>query len=337
MANRLEYARLMTRGRLLVETAVLLLSVGVNGGAAAWGQTTGQSTTQTPLRDPNPQVPVFKAGIDLVRIAAVVRDRKGRFVQDLTAGDFEVLEAGQARTIADFRNDVSGVSIAVLFDVSGSMEGHMPNAREAAQHVLSWLDARDEAAIFTFDTRLDQRTDFTIGLKTLPNIMSSVVPFGATSLHDAIALTAKRVGEREGRRRAVVVLTDGADTASKLQPGEAAAVASGIDVPVYIFGIVPSIDNPAEETALTPEKSALAGPLPGLATATGGHTFVASTPSQRSIAARQIVDELRHQYLIAFESSGTPGWHPLVVRAKKKDLVVRARNGYIAGQLRPSV
>jgi len=59
--------------------------------------------------------------------------------------------------------------------------------------------------------------------------------------------------------------------------------------------------------------------------------FVVSTPAQRSLAARQIVDELRHQYLIAFESSGEPGWHPLVVRAKQKNLVVRARNGYMAG------
>jgi hypothetical protein len=63
---------------------------------------------------------------------------------------------------------------------------------------------------------------------------------------------------------------------------------------------------------------------------------VASTPGQRSIAAREIIDELRHQYLIAFESSGKPGWHPLVVRARKKDLIVRARSGYIAGQLRPT-
>jgi hypothetical protein len=63
--------------------------------------------------------------------------------------------------------------------------------------------------------------------------------------------------------------------------------------------------------------------------------FVASSPSQRSGAARQIVDELRHQYLIAFESSGTPGWHPLEVRARQKDLVVRARTGYVAGQSRP--
>src|SRR5262245_15529518 len=327
MANSLEYARLMTRVRCLVETAVLLVLVGVN--ARAWGQ--------TPLRDPTPQTPVFKAGIDLVRIAAVVRDRKGRFVQDLTARDFEVLDSGQVRAIADFRSDISGVSIAMLFDVSGSMEGHMPNARDAARHVLSWLDTRDEAAIFTFDTQLDQRTPFTVGLKTLPDIMATVVPFGATSLHDAIALTAKRVGEREGRRRAVVVLTDGADNASRLRPSEAAVAASEIDVPVYIFGTVPSIDNPTEETALAPEKSALAGRRPELGSGTGGHTFVASTPSQRSIAPRQIIDELRHQYLIAFESSGNPGWHPLVVRAKKKDLVGRARNGYVAGQSRPSV
>jgi hypothetical protein len=81
---------------------------------------------------------------------------------------------------------------------------------------------------------------------------------------------------------------------------------------------------------------AFAGPLADLAAWTGGHVVVASTPGQRSIAAREIIDELRHQYLIAFESSGKPGWHPLVVRARKKDLIVRARSGYIAGQSRPT-
>ena len=168
--------------------------------------------------------------------------------------------------------------------------------------------------------------------------MTRVVPFGATSLHDAIAQTARRVGEREGRRRAVIVFTDGADNASRLKPAEVSAIASAIDVPVYIFGIVPSIDNPSAETldARRSRASAFAGPLADLAAWTGGHVFVASTPGQRSVAARQIVDELRHQYLIAFESSGKPGWHPLVVRARNKDLVVRARSGYIAGQSRPT-
>jgi hypothetical protein len=83
------------------------------------------------------------------------------------------------------------------------------------------------------------------------------------------------------------------------------------------------------------DQSPLTGKLAELATSTGGHVFVASSLSQRSIVARQIVDELRHQYLIAFESSGKPGWHPLVVRTRDRDLIVRARSGYIAGQSRP--
>jgi Ca-activated chloride channel homolog len=285
-----------------------------------------------------PAVASFKSSVDMVRVAAVVRDQKGRFVRHLKVNDFEVLDSGSTRRIADFRTDIAGLSVAVLFDVSGSMEGQLPTAREAASHVLSWMNgANDEAAIFTFDTHLDERVPFTAGLKTLPAAMERVVPFGATSLHDAIAATARRVGEREGRRRAVVVLTDGADNWSRLSPSEVSGLASAIDVPVYIFGIAPSIDNPLEEASTkSVSASAFAGPLADLASWTGGHVFVASTPGQRSIAARQIIDELRHQYLIAFESSGRPGWHPLVVRARNKDLIVRARSGYIAGQSSPT-
>ena len=273
----------------------------------------------------------------MVRVAAVVRDQKGRFVRDLKVNDFEVLDGGTSRRIADFRADIAGLSVAVLFDVSGSMEGQLKTAREAATHVLSWMGEADEVAIYTFDTHLDERVPFTAGVKTVPQVMDRVVPFGATSLHDAIAATARKVGEREGRRRAVVVLTDGADNWSKLSPSEVSGLASAIDVPVYIFGIVPSIDNPSEDASTkSVSGSAFAGPLADLASWTGGHVFVASTPGQRSIAARQIIDELRHQYLIAFESSGRPGWHPLVVRARNKDLIVRARSGYIAGQSSPT-
>jgi Ca-activated chloride channel family protein len=319
----LDYTLPMMRGKLISGVASVMLTLGLNG-STAHGQ--------------QPPVASFKAGVDLVRIAAVVRDHKGRFVQDLKARDFEVMDEGRTRPISDLQADIAGVSVAVLFDVSGSMEGRLPNAREAATHVLSWLDAsRDEAAIFTFDTRLDQRTPFTTGLRALPASMDRVVPFGATSLHDAIGQTAKRVGERVGRRRAVVVLTDGADNASRMKPEDVSAIASAIDVPVYIFGIVGAIDNPSEDISTTSvERSAFTGPLSDLAAWTGGHVFVASAPGQRSVAARQIIDELRHQYLIAFESSGKPGWHPLVVRARNKDLTVRARSGYIAGQSSPT-
>ena len=284
-----------------------------------------------------PPIASFKSSVDVVRISAIVRDRRGRFVRDLSAQDFEVIDGGRPQRISDFRHDLAGLSVALLFDVSGSMKGHLTNAREAAQHVLSWMDSeRDEVAIFTFDSRLDEILDFTTGVKTLPDAMTSVQPFGATSLYDAIAATARQVVGREGRRHAVVVFTDGSDTSSQLTPSEVSGLASSIDVPVYIFGIVAAIDNPAEEIASPAAEALLTGELANLAAWTGGHMFAASTIVQRSVAARQIVDELRHQYLIAFESSGQPGWHPLVVRARSKDLVVRARSGYYAGQYRPN-
>lgn len=285
-----------------------------------------------------PPVVTFKSSVDLVRISAVVRDRKGRFVNDMSVRDFEVIDGGINRRISEFRRDDAGVSVAVLFDISGSMEARMPHAREAAEHVLSWLKMpSDEAAVYTFDTRLDEVAAFTRGLARLPEAMRNVAPFGATSLHDAIAATAQKAAKREGLRRAVVVLTDGNDTSSRLTPGEVSGIASSIDVPVYIVGIVPTIDNPAADiSATTVERSALAGSLSDLAFWTGGRSFIASSIADRSQVARQIVDELRHQYLIAFESSGTPGWHPLVVRARDKDLTVRARSGYFAGQSRPT-
>src|SRR4051794_10484457 len=125
-----------------------------------------------------PPVATFKSSVDLVRVGAVVRDRKGRFVRDLTGRDFEVLDGGVNRRISEFRHDDSGVSIALLFDISGSMEAKMGNAREAAEHILSWLNLQgDEAAVFTFDTRLEEVTPFTAGLQRLPPGISAVRPF----------------------------------------------------------------------------------------------------------------------------------------------------------------
>ncbi|HET9830235.1 MAG TPA: VWA domain-containing protein [Vicinamibacterales bacterium] len=280
--------------------------------------------------------PLFRTGVDVVRLAAVVRDSHGRFVRDLKASEFEVFDGGRLRPIKDFRQEVPGLSVAMLFDVSGSMEGQLVHAREAASLLLANLDpARDEAAVFRFDTSLHETAPFTLGLRQLPASMSKVVPFGATSLYDAIARTAERVSAREGRRHAVVVFTDGFDNASKLTGPQVSGIASSIDVPVYIVGVVSPLDDPTSDAA-TPSAahSPLAGALANLAAWTGGGTFVASTPAQRSIVARQILDELRHQYLIAIESATEPGWHRLTVKLRNKDLAAHARSGYFVGHAR---
>jgi Ca-activated chloride channel homolog len=210
----------MMRGKL-IEVGIRYLMAFSIGSAALGAQApvSGAGPAPAPAQVPAPAAkPTFQSGIDLVRVAAVVRDRKGRFVQDLVAKDFEVLDDGQPRKIEDFRSDLAGISVALLFDVSGSMENNLASAREAATHVLSWLDAGDEAAVFTFDTRVDEVLPFTVDLKVLPASMGLVTPFGATSLHDAIARMAEQVGKREGRRRAVIVFTDGSDNASHLHP-----------------------------------------------------------------------------------------------------------------------
>src|SRR3954468_13595026 len=104
------------------------------------------SATNAPAQSP---VATFKANVDLVRVAAVVHDRKGRFVQGLLAHDFQILEGEETRPIIDFRPDADRVSVALLFDASGSMVGQLPDAREAAVEVLSWLETgKDEAGVF---------------------------------------------------------------------------------------------------------------------------------------------------------------------------------------------
>jgi VWFA-related protein len=286
----------------------------------------------------SPQAPaVFRASVNLVRVGAVVRDKKGRFVRNLTMRDFEVLDDGKAQTITGFHNELTDVSVALLIDTSGSMQSRLGPARDAATQLLTILDREnDEAAVFTFDTRLEEVEPFAVGLRALPERMSALKPFGATSLHDAIARTAERLTTRGRLRRAVIVFTDGVDTSSRLSAPEVSGIASAIDVPVYIVGIVPAIDNPsADISTVNPDRSPLAGSLSDLAMWTGGHTFMTTTQVDRMAAARQILDELRQQYLISFESSGKPGWHPLVVKTRDKDHIVRARSGYNAGQSRP--
>ena len=285
-----------------------------------------------------PSVPTFKSGVDLVTVTATVRDRKGRLVRGLEAADFEVLDRGESRRISNFRADPSPVSLAILFDISGSMRvaDRMLAAKFAAHHVLSWLEpGRDEAALFSFDSRLHEVAPFTVDTRTLQGALGEVDPFGATSLHDAIAEAAHRVAERTGRRRAVLVITDGLDNGSGLTPSEVSGIASAIDVPVYIIATVLPIDHLGREGALPrPATEGDDNTIENLATWTGGAFFYVSTPSDTSNASRQVLDELRTQYVIAFESAAAEGWRPLEIRMRNrdnKDYVVRARSGYMAG------
>jgi hypothetical protein len=128
-----------------------------------------------------------------------------------------------------------------------------------------------------------------------------------------------------------VVLTDGIDTASAKTPAQVSALAAAIDVPVYVIATVLQIDDPNSDKA-TPQAGLRApahiGTVEDLARWTGGAFHYASGPASASKAAKDVIDELRHLYLIGFEPGTTHGWHPIEIRTRDTDHVVRARGGY---------
>ena len=279
--------------------------------------------------------PTFRAGVELVTVRAIVKDARGRPVTNLEQRDFTLLDRGLPRRLASFDREPSSVGMALLFDVSGSMDlaSKLHRARETAFFLLSNLrSGQDEAAIYAFDSKLHLVQPFTTDLDNLRGRLSSINPWGVTSLHDAIASAAQLVDPQGRRRRALVVLTDGVDTSSRLKPAEVSRIASAIDVPVYVMTIVAPVDAHRRGA----DEAMPDGSLADLSRWTGGRLFVTTSPSESSLAARQILDELRHQYLLAFEPGAEPGWHPLEIRVNNRDYVVRARSGYVAGPPRPT-
>jgi Ca-activated chloride channel homolog len=315
-------------GRLIAGAAMFGLVFGNSGGRVAAQQPSASSDSI--------QQPTFRASVDMVTIRAIVRDGKGRPVTTLTAKDFELLDNGVPRAIQAAEQDSGPVGLALLFDISGSMDidERFRRARETSYFLLSGLrSGEDEAAIFAFDSRLHVVQPFTTDLDRLRGSVSTFSPWGMTSIHDAIASASRTMDSRATKRRALVVLTDGFDTASKLDAAEVSRIASSIDLPVYLIAVVPSIDDPREQDG---GNRALSGDLADLAHWTGGQLYVATSTPEASVVARQIVGELRQQYLIAFQPGEKPGWHSVEVRPRKKGYTVQARGGYVAGSGRPA-
>jgi len=274
----------------------------------------------------------FRSGVDLVSVAAVVRDKKGRVVRALTEKDFVVTDAGQPRKIVGLQaDDAAPASIALLLDGSGSMR--LGSAKESSHQICEMILGRlrrehDLAALMSFDTRLLTLHEFTGEFDRIRVGLGDVEAFGSTSIYDAIAGTASAVSKRTQKRRAVVVITDGWDNASTLSPQEVAWIASTIDVPVYVFAVGELNPNwTSTEQSGPAQRSALFE----LARATGGDYYFAMSPSLVHQSTTRLLDELRHQYLIAFEPAAASGLRSIDIRARDTDLKVRSRRWYSSG------
>jgi VWFA-related protein len=297
----------------------------------------GQVASPAPARQ-EPQA-TFKSGVEVVTLSVAVRDDEGKVIQNLTKADFEVFDSGFKKEIRDFYVGDSPISLALLLDISGSMAvgGNMDRAREAvAVATMNLRTNTDEAALFTFDSELQEVVGFTTDTRRIHKVGLRGKPWGQTSLYDAVGKAAKAVAERANKHRALLVISDGVDTASKMTAAEVSGIASSIDVPVYLLRVVNPLDHPGGELEVieTDGRRAQTATLADLARWTGGDMRTASVPAHTLAAIQDLFTELRHQYLITFEPGSRPGWHPLEIRTRKKSLVVHARGGYMVGPTR---
>jgi VWFA-related protein len=310
---------------------------------------TGLLATSSPLAgSPLPQdqskPPVFRAVTDRVTVAATVRDQHGRPVTTLKAQDFHLFDSGQARPILEFERDQAPMSLAILADYSGSMDiaAKRAEAREVVRQLVGWLmPGEDRVGLYAFDLELREIQPMQPAPADVLKRIDRLEPWGKTRLLDSIAETGRKLAQTNAGRRAVVVLTDGDDNASEMSAPEVSALASSIDVPVYIILIVSPLDRVGKSTTslidphLAEQRD---GALGNLARWTGGDILVPVSEVETQAATKQIVDELRQQYLLAFEPGAQPGWHPLEVRTRP-NLIVRARSGYLVrgAAVRPNV
>jgi Ca-activated chloride channel homolog len=277
-----------------------------------------------------PQV-TFKSSVNLVSVAVVVRDGDGRFIKGLKAEDFEIADNGKVRPIVQFQSgEAADARLALLVDSSGSMVvGAKRDRVQLAAHLLvSGFADQDEATVFGFDSSLRRLTPFTRDAGQLKSAVSSLVPFGETCMYDAIVDTIRSVETEAPRARAVVLLTDGVDTASVHNVQDAATAAAALDIPVYALGVDDFNERPRFVDRTLVDDNATVN-LAELARRTGGTATEANSVAQLSIATRSILTELHHQYMMAFAAGTQPGWHPLTVRVRKGRAVARSRDGYL--------
>jgi Ca-activated chloride channel homolog len=284
-----------------------------------------------------PQVPRFATGANLVVLSATAVDGHGRPVRDLRPEELRIFDEGRPQKIAHFSvARESHARILLLVDASGSMNGELKttSTRMAAIQILDSLDPEDEVALAGFDSRYWGVVAFTREKKKILESFGELQPFGTTALHDALDKAAGDLASHGEGRRAVVVITDGVDTASQKTPDEVIARSRALDVPIYAVSVLSPLDDPDSPLFAGRRGPAVATSgsviLERYARMSGGASFAVSDFRKLKGAAAQIVDELKHQYRLGYDPpQGPPHFRRIEVRATRKGVVVRTRSGYM--------
>jgi len=239
----------------------------------------------------------FKVNVKLVNVFATVTNGGGAPVSALKEEDFQVFEDGKLQKIAVFhRESELPLSIVVAVDTSLSTRGdqklELESARRFAHAILRPIDG---LSLFQFSEIVDQVTPFTADVRVIDRAINHIRPGAATALYDTLYLGSAALLQRRGRK-VMVVITDGGDTVSQTNYHDAVRAAQEAEVILYSIIIVPIESSAGRD--IGGEHA-----LIQLSRDTGGKYFYASGLEQLDAAFRQISDELRTQYLIAYYPS----------------------------------
>jgi VWFA-related protein len=272
--------------------------------------------------------------VRLVQVPVVVTDRRGRPVRGLESADFRLIEDGVPQRIQFFNTEAElPISLAFLLDVSGSMRqvGKLDGAKEAIRVFVDALAPHDRFGLIAFaGDQVAWITDFTDDRDLFLRRLEVQEAFGQTALFDAIAATPHLVDESTGGSRAIVMFTDGVDTASRLSRFEALQLARSVNVPIYAIGFATFASRIVEGEGSTPDTL---GILRLIAEETGGRLFVVYDPDDLKEATLQVQQELRFRYVLTYLPSRADwdgSFRRIDVETSQARLRVHARNGYYA-------
>jgi Ca-activated chloride channel family protein len=278
------------------------------------------------------QQPTFRAGTELVTFGVTVTDRRGNFITDLSADDFEVVEDDKTQPLKYFTRGTEfdggpELHVGLLFDTSGSMGEDIRMARSAAIRFLNTLSDAEDITLVDFDTEVRMSK---YGQQDFPRLVERIrsrKPEGFTAMYDALGLYLQGA-ELDDGRKILVLFTDGGDTRSTLSFTDVMTLLRASDATVYAVGFI--------ENQPGSVKGQQRLRLAQIANETGGEAFFPLSMKQIDGAYEKIVAQIRAQYTLGYVSSNAQHdgrWRKVEIRVRRpdlKDLRVQTRKGYFA-------
>ena len=276
--------------------------------------------------------PVFRAGADAVTVdVSVQRDR--RPVTGLRATDFELLDNGVPQEVTEVAYERLPIDVTLLLDVSASVTGDvLDELRRALRQVRTDLGPADRLRLLTFNMRVHRLVDFTQPASDIDGALATLRGAGSSAVFDGLTV-ALAAPDAPGRRRLVVLFSDGQDSSSITDPDTLLDVVKRTTPTVaIILGSTPS-ERPA---SLLKTTSALASATVGtlserIAGETGGIVTAVKPGENLSSRFRRMIQDFRSSYVLYFTPRGVErrGAHTLEVRVNRAGVDVRARRGYL--------